>query len=64
MEKEHGRKDAVLLTLQTLAHELQHYYQWVDDEELHEDEAEEGAGELIAEYIEDSFEEFWSSLDC
>ncbi|GAC42155.1 hypothetical protein [Paenibacillus popilliae] len=63
LEKEHGRRDAILLTLQSLAHELQHYYQWLDDEEFLEDEAEEGAGELIREYIEDKFEEFWSSLD-
>jgi hypothetical protein len=63
LEKEHGRKDAILLILQSLAHELQHYYQWLDDKEFLEDEAEEGSGELIAEYIEDGFEEFWSSLD-
>ncbi|GAC41990.1 hypothetical protein [Paenibacillus popilliae] len=51
------------MTLQSLAHELQHYYQWLDDDEFLEDEAEEGAGELIREYLEDKFEEFWSSLN-
>ncbi|RJG22784.1 hypothetical protein [Paenibacillus thiaminolyticus] len=64
LEQEHGRRDAILMTLKSLAHELQHYYQWLDDEEFLEDEAEEGARELIIEYIEDNFEEFWSSLSC
>ncbi len=63
LEKEYGRRDAVLMTLRSLAHELQHYYQWWDDNELLEDEAESGANELIQEYIEDKFEEFWSSLN-
>ncbi|WP_148277867.1 hypothetical protein [Paenibacillus popilliae] len=63
LEKEHGRRDAILMILHSLAHELQHYYQWIEDEEFLEDEAEDGADELICEYIEDKFEEFWSSLD-
>jgi hypothetical protein len=64
LEKKHGRKNAILTTLNSLSHELQHYYQWIDDDELLEDEAVEGAEELTWEYIEDGFEEFWSSLDC
>lgn len=71
LEKEQGRRNAILTTLNSLSHELQHYYQWIDgeeflkeDEELLEDEAVEGAKELTWEYIEDGFEEFWSSLDC
>jgi len=72
LEKQYGRKDAVLTILKSLAHELQHYYQWLEnespereespeEEEFLENEAEEGANELIAEYVEDGFEEFWSS---
>ncbi|GAC42152.1 hypothetical protein [Paenibacillus popilliae] len=63
LEKEHGRRDAILMILHSLAHELQHYYQWLDDDEFLEDEAEDGADEIIQEYIEDKFEEFWSSVD-
>ncbi|GAC43339.1 hypothetical protein [Paenibacillus popilliae] len=71
LEKELGRRAAILTTLNSLSHELQHYYQWIDgkefleeDEDFFEDEAVEGAVELTWEYIEDGFEEFWSSLDC
>lgn len=62
LEQQYGRRDAILIILHSLAHELQHYYQWIEDQELLEDEVEEGADELIVEYIEDNFEEFWSSL--
>ncbi|MBC1479737.1 hypothetical protein HB981_07080 [Listeria seeligeri] len=42
-----GREDAIFATLNSLSHELQHYHQWIDDEEV----AEEGAVELTTEYI-------------
>jgi len=76
-KKDFGQKEAILIILKSLAHELQHYYQWIDDdfpereispeeEELLEEEAEEGAFELIEEYEEDKengFKDFWFSLD-
>ncbi|WP_234288932.1 hypothetical protein [Listeria ivanovii] len=46
-----GREDAIFATLNSLSHELQHYYQWIDEEELDEDVAEEGSVELTTEYI-------------
>ncbi|EUJ21569.1 hypothetical protein [Listeria aquatica] len=38
-------------TLNTLSHEIQHYYQWLDDELFDEEEAEYGAEELTYEYL-------------
>lgn len=64
MEKKHGRRETMLTILNSLSHELQHDYQWINDEELVEDGVNEGAKELTWEYIEDRFEQFWSSLDC
>ena len=40
------------MTLNSISHELQHYYQWVEDLEFDEEEAEEGAFELTIEYLE------------
>lgn len=48
-----GERNAILNTLKSLAHELQHYYQWYDNTEYDEEEAEDGADELIYEYIDD-----------
>lgn len=40
--EEFGEEGAVFSTLNSLSHELQHYYQWIDDAELDEDIAVEG----------------------
>ncbi|EFR85749.1 conserved hypothetical protein, partial [Listeria monocytogenes FSL F2-208] len=48
---EFGREGAIFTTLNSLSHELQHYYQWLDDEEYNEDVVIEGAIELTTEYI-------------
>lgn len=47
-----GERNAILSILNSLAHEIQHYYQWYDDTDYDEDEAELGAEELIYEYID------------
>ncbi|EGC0090973.1 hypothetical protein H8U17_002016 [Listeria monocytogenes] len=48
---EFGREGAIFTTLNSLSHELQHYYQWLDDEEYNEGVVIEGAIELTTEYI-------------
>jgi hypothetical protein len=63
LEQKHGRRQAILMALNSLSHELIHYYQWLADDEFFEDEAEEGAVSLTSEYVQDKFEEFWSSLN-
>ena len=50
--KEKGKTRALNMTLNSISHELQHYYQWVEDLEFDEEEAEEGAFELTIEYLE------------
>ena len=50
--KEKGKINALNMTLNSISHELQHYYQWVEDLEFDEEEAEEGAFELTIEYLE------------
>ena len=50
--KEEGKINALNMTLNSISHELQHYYQWVDDLEFDEEEAEEGAFELTIEYLQ------------
>lgn len=50
--KLHGKEDAIFYILETISHEVQHYYQWVDDLDFDEEDAEYGATELTAEYME------------
>lgn len=61
LKKEMGVFQAVFNTLNSLSHELQHYYQWIDNEELDETEALEGAEELTYEYLDFYKEEFLSN---
>ncbi|MCY9141302.1 hypothetical protein [Peribacillus frigoritolerans] len=51
--EEIGQDDALATILGTFAHELGHYYQWIDDE-LDDEEAEEGA-ENNKEYMLDLY---------
>ena len=50
--KEKGKINALNMTLNSISHELQHYYQWVEDLDFDEEEAEEGAFELTVEYLQ------------
>ena len=50
--KENGKINALNMTLNSISHELQHYYQWVEDLEFDEEEAEDGAFELTIEYLQ------------
>lgn len=50
--KLYGKEDAIFYILETISHEIQHYYQWVDDLDFDEEDAEYGATELTTEYIE------------
>jgi hypothetical protein len=54
MLKERGQDNALAAILGTIAHELGHYYQWFDDLELDDEEAEEGA-ENESEYMLDLY---------
>jgi predicted HD phosphohydrolase len=40
----------------SMAHEVGHYYQWVDDEELDEEESEEGAENFRDEVLDEYFQ--------
>ncbi|WP_239256998.1 hypothetical protein [Listeria ilorinensis] len=51
LKKEEGVFQAAFTILNTLSHEIQHYYQWLDDEEFDEEIAINGAAELTEEYI-------------
>jgi hypothetical protein len=51
-----GKENALWATLGTFAHELGHYYQWIDDLELDDEEAEEGAANN-KEYMLDLYSE-------
>ena len=50
--KRNSTRDSILGTVNTLSHELQHYYQCVDDLEFDEEQADDGAVSLTWEYIE------------
>ncbi|MDA1935549.1 hypothetical protein MKX99_28790 [Bacillus sp. FSL R9-9863] len=52
--EENGQDNALAAILGTFAHELGHYYQWIDNLELDDEEAEEGA-EDEKEYILDLY---------
>ncbi len=45
-----GQDNALAGILGSIAHELGHYYQWVDDKELDEEGAEDFGEELLDEY--------------
>lgn len=45
-----GKDNALASILGSIAHELGHYYQWIDDLELDEDEAENNREELLYLY--------------
>lgn len=51
-----SKDQAVYSVLHTICHEIQHYYQWVDNLSLDEEEAELGANDLTCDYIK--FREF------
>ncbi|AXI28736.1 hypothetical protein CIB87_06835 [Priestia megaterium] len=50
--KERGKIDALYAMLDSIAHELYHYQQWLEDKELEEGEAEEKGSQLVDEYAE------------
>jgi hypothetical protein len=50
MFDERGQDNALAAILGSVAHELGHYYQWVDDKELDEEGAEDCSEELLEEY--------------
>jgi hypothetical protein len=49
---ENGQDDALAAILGTIAHELGHYYQWIDDLELDEEGAENNSEYMIDLYAE------------
>lgn len=50
---ETSKEIAIKKVLNTFAHEIQHYYQWLDEVPYDEDDAEYGAEELVEEYFDD-----------
>ncbi|MEH7361295.1 MULTISPECIES: hypothetical protein [Priestia] len=50
--RERGKIDALYAMLESIAHELCHYQQWLEDKELEEEEAEEKGCQLVDEYAE------------
>lgn len=50
--RERGKIDALYAMLESIAHELCHYQQWLEDKELGEEEAEEKGSQLVDEYAE------------
>jgi len=50
--RERGKIDALYAMLDSIAHELCHYQQWLEDKELEEEEAEEKGSQLVDEYAE------------
>lgn len=49
---ERGQDNALCAILGSIAHELGHYYQWIDDLELDEEEEEKDAEEFSEEIID------------
>lgn len=45
-----GKDEALASVLNSMAHELGHYYQWIDDEEFDEESAEDTADYMIGLY--------------
>jgi hypothetical protein len=50
MLDERGQDNALAVILGSIAHELGHYYQWVDDKELDEEGTDDSREELLDEY--------------
>jgi hypothetical protein len=50
--EENGQDNALGAILSSIAHELGHYYQWVDDRELDEEEAENNSEYMIYLYAQ------------
>ncbi|MEF2098400.1 hypothetical protein V3595_27930 [Bacillus sp. CFBP9009] len=49
---ERGKNDALWAILHSMAHEIIHYQQWLEDKEMDEKEAENGSEELLDSYYE------------
>lgn len=47
-----GKKYALYEMLDSIAHEIIHYQQWLEDKELNEDDAEEQGYNLVDSYLE------------
>jgi hypothetical protein len=47
-----GKKDALYAMLDSIAHEIIHYHQWLEDKELNEEDAEEQGYNLVDRYSE------------
>jgi len=52
LTSERGEENAIYAILNSMAHEIIHYRQWIDDRELSEDEAEEVGEKLVDRYYE------------
>ncbi|MGE8019305.1 hypothetical protein ACQKOM_10340 [Peribacillus frigoritolerans] len=50
--EERGKKDALYAMLDSIAHEIIHYQQWLENRELNEEEAEEEGYKLVDSYAE------------
>ena len=50
--EERGTKDALYAMLDSIAHEIIHYQQWLENRELNEEEAEENGYKLVYSYAE------------
>ncbi|NCT38571.1 hypothetical protein GTW56_21540 [Bacillus sp. EB93] len=50
--EERGTKDALYAMLDSIAHEIIHYQQWLENKELNEEEAEEKGYKLVDSYAE------------
>jgi hypothetical protein len=50
--EERGKKDALYAMLDSIAHEIIHYQQWLGNRELNEEEAEENGYKLVDSYAE------------
>lgn len=47
---QNGRLHAIYPIVESIAHEVAHYFQWIDDKDLSENEAEEMAEEILADF--------------
>jgi hypothetical protein len=48
--EERGKKDALYAMLDSMAHEIIHYQQWLENRELNEEEADEEGYKLVDSY--------------
>jgi hypothetical protein len=49
--KQRGREDAIFAILESIAHEVTHYQQWLEDRPIDEEEAEQKGVELVDKYV-------------